>query len=217
MNDGICSDNPILSSVSLDMKTKYDKYWETMKRINLLLYVAFILDPRSKLKRLVFWLRRCNDVDWAKYIEKSMDSLLNRLWDQSNLFHGEDGSSNFDEVIKSSTPIFSNVDDEDLEDQDVKFLKVFSQHQEENDLEGKSEVDRYLSDRCEAATQDFNILLWWKVNAPKYPILAEVAYDVLAIPISTVASESAFSNGGRILDSFKSSLSPFTVEALICT
>jgi hypothetical protein len=68
-----------------------------------------------------------------------------------------------------------------------------------------------------AATQDFNILLWWKINAPKYPILAEVARDVLAIPISTVASESAFSNGGRILDSFRSSLSPFTVEALICT
>jgi hypothetical protein len=115
LNDGICSDNPILSSVSSDMKAKYDKYWETVERINLLLYLAFVLDPRSKLKRLAFWLRRCNTVDWAKYIEESMDSLLNRLWDQYNLFHGEDGSSNFDEGIKSSTPIFSNVDDEDLE------------------------------------------------------------------------------------------------------
>jgi hypothetical protein len=109
--------------------------------VNLLLYVAFVLDPRSKLKGLVFWLRRCNDVDWAKYIKDSVDSLLSRLWDQYNLFHGKYGSSNFDEGIKSSTPIFSNVDDEDLEDQDVKFLKVFSQHQEENDLECKSEVD----------------------------------------------------------------------------
>jgi len=35
--------------------------------------------------------------------------------------------------------------------------------------------------------------------------------------VSTVASESAFSTGGRILDSFKSSSSPKTVEALICT
>jgi hypothetical protein len=146
-----------------------------------------------------------------------VDSLLNRLWDQYNLFHREDGSSNFDEGKKSSTPIFSNVDDEDLEDQDVKFLKMFSQHQEENDLEGKSEVNRYLSNRCEAATQDFNILFWWKVNIPKYPILAEVARDVLAILIFTVASESTFSNEGRILDSFRSSLSSFTVEALICT
>ncbi|XP_059436865.1 zinc finger BED domain-containing protein RICESLEEPER 3-like [Corylus avellana] len=216
LNDGICSNNPILSSVSFDMKTKYDKYWEIVERINLLLYVAFVLDPRYKMKGLVFWLRRCNEADSAKFIEGSVDALLNRLWDQYNLFHAEDGLSNSDVGIQSSIPTFSNVEDEDLEDQDVKYLKVFSQHLEETDLECKSEAERYLSDRCEATTQDFNILLWWKVNAPKYPILAEVACDVLVIPISTVESEFAFSNGGHILDSFRSSLSPLTVEALIC-
>ncbi|KAJ4797020.1 HAT dimerization [Rhynchospora pubera] len=34
--------------------------------------------------------------------------------------------------------------------------------------------------------------------------------------VSTVPSESAFSTGGRILDPFRSSLSPKTVEALVC-
>jgi hypothetical protein len=72
-------------------------------------------------------------------------------------------------------------------------------------------------DGCEATKKEFDILLRWKVNAPKYPILAEIARDILVIHISTIASESAFSNEGRILDPFRSSLSPLTVEALICT
>jgi hypothetical protein len=44
-----------------------------------------------------------------------------------------------------------------------------------------------------------------------------MAHDVLDIPISIVASESAFSTSGRILDDFCNSLTPFMLEALICT
>jgi hypothetical protein len=71
--------------------------------------------------------------------------------------------------------------------------------------------------KSEKIIKDFDILGWWKVNVIRYPILAEIARDVFAIPISTVASESAFSTGGGVLDCFRSSLSPLTAEALICT
>jgi len=40
---------------------------------------------------------------------------------------------------------------------------------------------------------------------------------VLVVPVSTVASELAFSTGGRILDPFRSSLAPEMVQSLICT
>ena len=36
-------------------------------------------------------------------------------------------------------------------------------------------------------------------------------------PVSTVASESAFSTSGRVVDDFRSNLGVKTVEALICT
>nr|GEW55726.1 hypothetical protein [Tanacetum cinerariifolium] len=41
--------------------------------------------------------------------------------------------------------------------------------------------------------------------------------DVLAIPISTMASESVSNIGGRVLDAFRSSLTPPVVESLIST
>ena len=39
---------------------------------------------------------------------------------------------------------------------------------------------------------------------------------MLAIPVSTVASECTFSTGGHVLDSFRTSLTPRIVKAFIC-
>ncbi|XBI39227.1 hypothetical protein VPH35_124056 [Triticum aestivum] len=44
-----------------------------------------------------------------------------------------------------------------------------------------------------------------------------MAHDVLVVPVSTVASQSAFSTSGRILNEFRTSLTPFMVQALVCT
>jgi hypothetical protein len=44
-----------------------------------------------------------------------------------------------------------------------------------------------------------------------------MARDILSIPVSTVASESTFSVGGRVIDQFRSSLKLDVVEALVCT
>ena len=94
----------------------------------------------------------------------------------------------------------------------------FAMHLEEiESRESNSELSRYLTENCEKITDDFDLLMWWRCNSSKYPILSTLAKDILAVPVSTVASESSFSTGGRILDSFRTSLSPTTVEALICT
>ncbi|CAG8825813.1 25531_t:CDS:2, partial [Gigaspora rosea] len=49
-----------------------------------------------------------------------------------------------------------------------------------------------------------------------YPSVSSMARDVLAIPITSVASKSIFSIAGRIIDDERSNLSPETAEMLVC-
>ncbi|KAL8116058.1 hypothetical protein AgCh_022519 [Apium graveolens] len=57
---------------------------------------------------------------------------------------------------------------------------------------------------------------WWKGNSAKFPILSQMASDILSIHISTVASKSTFSAGSRVIEPHRSCLKPETVEVLLC-
>uniref|UniRef100_A0A803N0V9 HAT C-terminal dimerisation domain-containing protein n=1 Tax=Chenopodium quinoa TaxID=63459 RepID=A0A803N0V9_CHEQI len=80
-----------------------------------------------------------------------------------------------------------------------------------------SELDKYLDAGNVPLVQDFDILNWLKTNGDTYPILQQITRDILSIPVSTVALESAFSTSGRVLNPYRSRLLPKLVEALMCT
>ncbi|TYK28189.1 putative transposase [Cucumis melo var. makuwa] len=111
----------------------------------------------------------------------------------------------------------------------VKFLKTFSEaratvhdrFKQSNKTcldDAKTEVTRYLDEaRIDCMGDEYlDLLTWWKVNSSRFKIISQVARDIYSITISTVPSESAFSTGGRVLDSFRSSLTFQIAQALIC-
>ncbi|KAF7142253.1 hypothetical protein RHSIM_Rhsim05G0141200 [Rhododendron simsii] len=80
----------------------------------------------------------------------------------------------------------------------------------------KLELDHYLSETVLPKSAGFDVLNCLKSHQPKYPILQAMARDLLAILISTIASESAFSTSGRLVSPHRSRLHPDTMEALMC-
>ncbi|CAK8540508.1 unnamed protein product [Lathyrus sativus] len=99
---------------------------------------------------------------------------------------------------------------------------AFHQHLMSIDsVEEETELQSYISRKCltfnEKDKEKFDILCWWKHNVGQYPVLSQIVRDIMPTPVSTMASESAFSTGGRVLEVYKSSLKSEMVEALICT
>ncbi|KAF7822026.1 zinc finger BED domain-containing protein DAYSLEEPER-like [Senna tora] len=113
----------------------------------------------------------------------------------------------------------SNTDGPTLIDATYDILKRYDSFVEENeDTMTKTELELYLEEKVIPREPPIDILKWWRHGGViKYPILQKMVRDILAIPISTVASESAFSTGGRLVSPHRSKLKEDTLEALMCS
>jgi len=60
-------------------------------------------------------------------------------------------------------------------------------------------LQKYLEEEVNT-NKNLNVLDWWKANSMRFPILANMAREFLAMPISIVASEPTFSSVGRVVD-----------------
>jgi len=61
-------------------------------------------------------------------------------------------------------------------------------------------LDRYLGDPKIERKRELDVMTFWKENAEQYKELSQLVRDILSVPVTTVASESTFSIGGRILN-----------------
>ncbi|KAF4348757.1 hypothetical protein F8388_021958 [Cannabis sativa] len=212
LNDMKASKDELISKMAASMQLKFNKYWGNIEKVNLLQYIASILDPRFKLDVVRNGFRYLYESIIAETMIKKVENMMTSLYGFYQNIIVLPNSSNDQQVTENITSK-SNASGNSSSTSFLIKLKFVSSEEITNDL------DDYLNDRKEKLLEnvDFDILDWWKRNSSKYPIVSRIARDVLAVQMSSVASESAFSTGGRILDPFRSSLSPKTVEALICS
>ncbi|XP_055800472.1 zinc finger BED domain-containing protein RICESLEEPER 2-like [Solanum dulcamara] len=202
-----CSDS-ILTNMARKMKIKFDKYWGDFEDMNMLLFVVVVLDPRYKMKYVNFLFNNFYDPVEGNGKSTKVLNTLTRLYNHyKNSISGPSSENTRDQTsVMSKIGAINSFDVR--QSQWEKFLE------DENDVDNKSDLQKYLMDDPEKI-KDFNILTWWKSSSERYPIVSRIARDVLAIPTSIIASESAFSIGGRILNYYQSSLSTKMAEALV--
>ncbi|PON73303.1 HAT, C-terminal dimerization domain containing protein [Parasponia andersonii] len=63
--------------------------------------------------------------------------------------------------------------------------------------------------------ENFKVLEWWHKCQPRFPVLSQLARDVLTISVSMISSESAFSTTKMIVDERRTSLAPEMVEGRV--
>ncbi|MED6222949.1 hypothetical protein PIB30_118918 [Stylosanthes scabra] len=100
-------------------------------------------------------------------------------------------------------------------------LKEFKEFDSETQISmEKNELEIYLKEGLIHTNGDdlkYNVLHFWKTNEDRFPTLSVMARNILSIHITTVASEFAFSIGGRVLTKYRSSILHEHVQMLICT
>lgn len=198
------SSDEFISSMALRMKTKFDLYW---KKCSLVLAIAAILDPRFKMKLIEYYypkIYRDDAPNQIKEISNEIKELFNEYTLCSNSIEQDTG-------LENGLPGSSSSGTRDRLRGFDKFLHETSQNQNSD-----SDLDKYLEEPVFPRHYDFNILNWWKVHMPRYPILSMMARDILAIPLSTLGQDLAFGSRGRVLDNNRSLLNPNLKEALIC-
>ncbi|KAL6965481.1 hypothetical protein U1Q18_052465 [Sarracenia purpurea var. burkii] len=206
------SEDPFIRSLTKPMQEKFDKkYW---KDCCLVLAIAVVMDPRFKMKLVEFSFSKIYGDDAATYI-KIVDDGIHELFLEyvalplpltPTFMEEANGGSRPDEAHRET--LLSN-DGLGFTDFDMYIMETASQ-------QSRSELDQYLEESLLPRVHEFDVLGWWKLNKTKYPTLSKMARDILTIPVCTLSADSVFDTASKEMDSYRCSLRPETLEALIC-
>lgn len=207
----LSSDQLVVREMAEKMTLKFDKYWSS---VNGLLAVAAVLDPRDKMGCVEYYF---NEI-YGDLAEMEIDRVRSLLYDLLAEYQDKDETNQGDyafgesqvrgklNVVAGSShkAIGAKLSRWDIAKKTMK-----------KKVSVRTELDNYLDEDPLPVCDEFDVLAHWKVEL-RYPTLRKIAKDILAIPASTVASESAFSAGGRLVSPHRCKLHPKTVEALAC-
>ncbi|CAN1262107.1 Putative AC9 transposase [Linum perenne] len=197
--------NVVIYDMTQSMWSKFSKYWNVIHQI---LAVVVVLDPRYKLEIVEYYVEKVGTVVCGFSAASVKQILCDLIIEYLSRYAKNQSSSGGGSSALENDTATSN---------DLDFELFLTQRKKARTVVVVTELDNYLNEDVLPRSYDFDILIWWKLMASKVHGTALIARDLLDIPVTSVASELAFSLGGRLLDHHSSKLHPATVEALMCT
>ncbi|TYH95344.1 hypothetical protein ES332_A12G100100v1 [Gossypium tomentosum] len=209
-----------LTPMVKQMQEKFNKYWA---EYSLILSCAAILDPRYKLNYVQYCFTTIYGIHASDFFETIL-SNLRLLFDEyvkrsKSTSSSLAGSSN----VSDKNPVDSSLNEHNVNSVDFGFGGDFHESDyykrylnESSTMSEKSQLDIYLVELALELNSQIDVLDYWSKSSVRYNEISLLARDLFAIPISTVASESAFNMGKKVITPLKSSLKPKTVQAVVC-
>ncbi|CAL9000327.1 unnamed protein product [Prunus brigantina] len=167
--------------------------------VNQLLIVAVVLDPRYKVDYVhISFGDLEEDASKVNAMISGVKDLVMKLYEA---YRKEDPVA-AQAYVEAN---FEGAEETSIVGSDERLEKCMRSRKEKYVIQIENEVDKYLLEPPEnPKNAGFNLLDWWKENLPRFPV-------------SSVPSEAAFSARKRVVDPFRASLTPKTVETLICS
>lgn len=215
LTHGVLSEDPFICNFVRLLCEKFDQYWRSCCVV---LAMAVAMDPRFKLKLVEFSFTKIYGEEammWITTVDEAIHELYFEYIAQTLPLPSIHVEQRYEGLVK----LESRQEDEaslppppdGLSDFDVYISEISSNHQT------KSELDQYLDESLlPRESEEFDVIEWWKLNRIKYPTLSKMAADILSIPLATVPRELVFDTTSKKLDSYRGSLKPVTLDALVC-
>uniref|UniRef100_A0A803LLV0 Transposase n=1 Tax=Chenopodium quinoa TaxID=63459 RepID=A0A803LLV0_CHEQI len=205
------SHDDFIRDMVTNMKERFDKYWG---ECNLLMAIGSVLDPRLKMKAVEITFPKLFPPRELRDNLVKVREVFHELYDEYATLYFPPNVEQSGESIAGNSSTQAGRGESAL----YQLLQAVRSTQAANSFK-KSEVDEYLEEGYLMidGNEKFDPVEWWKEKSTKYRVLSRLAVDILAVPITTVASEATFSAGSRVIDPYRSSLTPETVKMLLCS
>nr|XP_033510393.1 zinc finger BED domain-containing protein DAYSLEEPER-like [Nicotiana tomentosiformis] len=172
----IANEDTVLSEMAKKMKKKFNKYWGDTGKMNKIIFMSYILDPRYKLESVGYALVKMFGEDPGATIQAEVKKCM------TSLFSEYEKSSSKGVVLASSSDCSlldtstSGLSGSQVSTQNTGLLESLMQDIKKyksgsGGVDNKTELDKYFGEETENDTKEFDILLWWKLNSTRFSVL----------------------------------------------